>query len=147
MTRFGKLVEREPGAGDLGMDGEKAGAGRGFEQKLARRQLSRKRHQESEAERRRKLLELVAFLGAARMRGQQRRKLRDHRERAGRAAGLLQDAGAVFAQEQDGGGLRSFIGVFPEPGAMLVARLESGRHRLAQQMRVERNSAFKRRKS
>ena len=83
MTRFGKLVQRKPGAGDFGMDGEKAGAGRGFEQKLARRQLSGERHQESEAERRRELLELVAFLGAARMRGQQRRKLPDHRERAG----------------------------------------------------------------
>ena len=146
MTRFGKLVQGKPGACDLGMDGEKAGSGRRFEHKLARRHLSRKRHQESEAQRRRKLLELVAFLGAARMRGQQRRKLPDHRERAGGTAGLFQDAGAVFAQEQDGGGLGGFIGVFPEPGAMLVAGLESGRHRFAQQMRVERNPAFKRSK-
>ena len=52
MTRFGKLVQGKPGACDFGMDGEKAGAGRGFEHKLARRQLSGKRHQEAEAERR-----------------------------------------------------------------------------------------------
>ena len=78
------------------------------------------------------------------MRRQQRRKLPDHRERAGGTAGLFQDAGAVFAQEQDGGGLRGFIGVFPDPCAVLVARLERGRHRLAQQMRIERNPAFKR---
>ena len=30
-ARRGKLVERERGPGDLGMDGEQAGAGRGFE--------------------------------------------------------------------------------------------------------------------
>ena len=107
------------------MDGEKAGAGREVRAELARRQLSRERHQEAEAERRRKLLELVAFLGPARMRGQQRRKLLDHRERAGRAARLFQDAGAVFAEEQDGGGLGGFIGVFPDPCPVLVACLEA----------------------
>ena len=77
------------------------------------------------------------------MGGQQRRKPLDHRESAGGTAGLFQHAGAVFAQEQNGGGLGGFIGVFPEPGAVLVAGLESGRHRFAQQMRIERNPAFK----
>ena len=73
MARFGQLVQGKFGARDLGMDGEKAGSGRRFEHKLAWRHLRRNRHQKSEAERRRKLLKLVAFLGPARMGGQQRR--------------------------------------------------------------------------
>ena len=78
------------------------------------------------------------------MRRQQGRKPLDHGEGAGGTAGLLQDAGAVFAQEQNGSGLRGFVGVFPDPCAVLIARLEGGCHRLAQQMRIERKPAFKR---
>ncbi len=143
MTRFGEFVQGKLRARDPGMDGEKAGSGRGFERKLAGRQLSRNRHQKSKPERRRKLLELVAFFGPARVRGQERRKLLDHRQGAGAAASLFQDAGALFAQEQDGGRFGGFVGVFPDPCAILVARLESGCHRLTQQMGIKWKPAFK----
>ena len=74
---------------------------------------------------------------------QQRRKSLDHGQGAGGTAGLFQHAGTVFAQEQNGGGFGRFVGILPEPGAMLVARLESGRHGIAQEMRIERKPAFK----
>ena len=89
------------------------------------------------------MLEPLAFLRPARMRRQERRKPLEHGKIARRDAGFLQHAMGVFAQEQDGGGFRGLIGVLPDPGAVLIARLKRGGHRLAQQMRVERLAAFK----
>ena len=105
-----------------------------------------KPHEESEAERRRELLELLAFLRPARVRGQKRRNPLDHGESAGGTPGLVQDAGAVFAQEQNSRGFGGFIGVLPEPGTVLIAALEGGGHGLAQKPGVESSAALKRSK-
>ena len=58
---FGEFVECERCSGDLGMDGKKAGARRGFEHKLAGRNLRGEAHQKAKAKRRGELLELARF--------------------------------------------------------------------------------------
>ena len=143
---LGKLVQRKRSAGDFGVDGKKAGACRRLQHGRARRKLRGMDHQKAEAERRRELLEFVTLLAPARVRGQKRRKPFQHGKIARGAVRLAQHAGAVFAQEQNGGGFGRFIGVFPKPGAVRVAGLEGSGHRLAENARVERCAAFERRK-
>ena len=133
----GKLRPRDPR-----MDGEKPRACRRFKDEFVCAKPRRLRHHEADAGRGRELLEFFAFFRPARMGGKQRRDLFDHGERTGGAARLAQDAGTVFAQEQNGGGFGGFISVLPDPGAMLIARLERRRHRSAQKMRIERKPAL-----
>ena len=117
MAGVRELVERERRARVLGMDGKKPGAGRRLEHRLARRDPRGVCHQEPKAQGRGELLELLAFLRAARVRGQKRGKLLQHGKIAGGRARFAEHAGPVFAQEQDGGGLGGFVGVLPSPGA------------------------------
>ena len=70
-ARFGELVEDERCAGKLGEDGEQAGAGRGLQHEIGRRERGREGGDEAERDRRRELLEGLALLGAAGVRGQQ----------------------------------------------------------------------------
>ena len=100
-------------------------------------------HEKAKAERRRELLELVAFLGTPRVGRQQGGEPLQHGEMRGRGAGLFQHARAVFAQEQNGRRFGGFVGILPEPGAVLIASLKRGGHRLAQEPRVERRPSFK----
>ena len=146
MPHFGEFVERQGRPSDFGVNGKKAGARRWFEHKRTRPKLGGMAHRKAQAQRRRKLLELIAFLRTARVRGQERRELFQHAKIAGRASGFLEHAGPVFAQEQKSRGFGGFIGILPKPGAILIAHTERGRHRLAQGPRVERGTPFQRRK-
>ena len=84
---LGKFVEDERRAGHLGEDGEQAGAGRRLQHEIARRERGRDAGDKAERDRRRELLKGLALLGAAGVRGQQRRELAEHGElRGGRDA-------------------------------------------------------------
>ena len=69
----GELVQRDVRAGDLGEDGEKAGAGRGLQHTVGGGHGRGGGSGEAEADRRRELLQGPAFLGAAGLGWQQRR--------------------------------------------------------------------------
>ena len=138
VASFGELVERERGSRDLGMDGKKSGARRRLEHDLSGAHLRGEAQEKAKAERRRELLELVAFLRTPRVRRQQGGEAFQHGKIAGGTGSLLQHARAIFAQEQNGGRFRGFVGVLPQPGAVLIASLKRGGHRFAQEPRVER---------
>ena len=143
MASFGEFVERERGSRDFGMDGKKSGARRRLEHDLSGAHLRGEAQEKAEAKRGRELLELVAFLRAARVRRQQGGEAFQHGKIAGGTGSLLQHALAIFAQEQNGGRFRGFVGVLPQPGAVLIASLKRGGHRFAQEPRVERAPSFK----
>ena len=139
---FGKLVEDERCAGHLGEDGEQAGAGRRLQHEIARRERGREAGDKAERDRRRELLKGLALLGAAGVRGQQRRELAEHGELRGGRDGTRPDGRAEFAQEQHLRGLAGVIGQLPAPRAFGVAAAEGLLHGGAQRVRVDGAAAF-----
>ena len=80
----GEFVQDEAASGEFGEDGEKARAGRRLQHEIGGRDRGGGGGGEAERDRRRELLQRLALFGAARVRGQQRRDLRQHGEKRGR---------------------------------------------------------------
>ena len=137
-ARVGDLVQREPRFGELGEDRQQSGAGRRFEHEVGRGQRGRFGGDKAERDRRRELLEVFGFLGAAGLRrqtsGKPRRASRASRRRAGAGAHGV----AEFAQEQHLRRFERFVGVFPHPRPFGVGAAEGGLHGGTQGAAVER---------
>ena len=139
---LGQLVENERGARDFGEDGEQAGAGRRLEHPVGRGDGGGVGGDQAERDRRRELLERLAFRRTPRMRRQQAADLRQRREPRRRSSGFAEKRMSVFAQEQDGRGLAGVIGRLPVPGAGGVGGAEGGFHRRSQGGGVNALAAF-----
>ena len=124
-ARRREFVERERSATALSVNGEESGAGRGFEDHIARRDGSGMTGDKAEIKRRRELLEGLAFFRAARLGRQERGELREHRELPRRIGTLRADRCGIFAEEKNGGGFTGFIRVFPDPGSFAVGAAEN----------------------
>ena len=137
-ARLGDLVQGEPRLGELGEDRQQTRPGGGFENEVGRSQCSRLGGDEAERNRRRELLELLRFLGPARLRRQPLGHPREHGEhRIGRARAGAHGA-TEFAQKQDLRRLERLVGVLPHPLPCRVGAAEGGLHRGAQRAIVER---------
>jgi hypothetical protein len=90
------------------------------------------------------LLELLAFLGTARVGGRKRGELGHHAEQPRVRSGAGAHGREVAAQEQQQSCLARLIGVLPDPGAFAVGGAESAGHRFAERARIERRAAFER---
>ena len=127
-------------------DDQHAGAGRGLQHGVAGADGGGPERGVGERQRGRELLEPDLVLGALRVRGLQRGDRRQHRQhfpgavRAG--AGPLAHGAPVTLHEQHHGGLRRFVGVLPDPGAVGVARSEGAGHGVAERRGVERPAGF-----
>ena len=139
---FGQFIEDQRAASRLREDGKQAGAGRGFQHTVARRDRSRSQCGKAEWNRRRELLKRLAFLGTARVRRQQRDDFRQHGKPCSRRGGFAEKRLSVFAQEQDCRDLARLIGGFPVPGAGGVGGAERGFHGAAQEGGVDPLAAF-----
>ena len=139
---LGQLVENQAGAARLGLDREQAGPGGGFEHQVARPDRGRDGGDEAQPGRRRELLERLRRLRPARMGGEQRRHLLDHRQRGERRRGFAEDRVPVFAQEQNLRRLAGVVGGLPIPGAIGIGAAERGLHRATQGPRVDGAAAF-----
>ena len=84
----------------------------------------RERGDEAELDGRRELLELLAFLGAARVRRRERGELGQHVEQPRVRSRAGAHAGEVAAQEEQLRGLARLVGVLPDPGAFAVGGAE-----------------------
>ena len=134
----GDLVQGEPRFRQLGEDRQQAGAGGGFEHQVGRGQHGRFGGDKAERDRRRELLEMLGFLGAAGLRRQPPGKAREHLEHRRGRAGAGAHRRAEFAQEQHLRRFERLVGVFPHPGAFGVGAAERGFHGRAQGAAVER---------
>ncbi|CEG10271.1 hypothetical protein BN961_03709 [Afipia felis] len=139
---FGEFVEDKRAAGDLGEDGEQAGAGRWFEHAIGGCDGGRSDRGQAERDRRRELLEGLRLLGAARVGGQKSRDLAEQRNRRSRRPGFAQKRLSVFAEHEDGCGFAGVIGVLPVPGAGSIGRAEGGLHGGAQDRGVDALAAL-----
>ena len=137
-ARLGDLVQGEPRLGELGEDRQEARAGGGFENEVGRGQCSRLGGDEAERDRRRELLELLGFLGPARLRRQPLGKPREHVEHRLTRARARAHGAAEFAQEQHLRRLERLVGVLPHPRPFRVGAAEGGLHRGTQRTAVER---------
>jgi hypothetical protein len=140
--RFSKLIEDERCAGHLGEDGEQAGAGRRLQHEIGGSRRGGEAGDKAERNRRRELLKSLALLGAAGVRGQQRRELAEHGKLRGWCDGTRPDGRAEFAQEQHLRGLAGVIGQLPAPHAFGVAAAERLLHGGAQRVRVNGAARF-----
>ncbi|WP_290688409.1 MULTISPECIES: hypothetical protein [unclassified Haematobacter] len=114
---LGQFVEREAAAGDVGKDCHQAGAGRGLQHDIRRRDRRSGDSREAQRKRRAELLKRLAFLGTPCMGRQQTRDFRQRREtRLGRCC-FAEQCAAEFAQQEDCGDFTCVIGVFPVPEA------------------------------
>jgi hypothetical protein len=103
-------------------------AGGGFQHEVGRGQSSRFGGGEAERDRRRELLEVLGFLGPARLRRQPFGKTREHPEHRGGRARARAHRAAEFAQEQHLRRLERLVSVFPYPRAFRVRAAERGLH-------------------
>jgi hypothetical protein len=88
------------------------------------------------------LLKSLALLGAARVRGQQRRELAEHGEMRGRRDSARPDGRPEFAQEHYLRRLAGVIGQLPAPCAFGVAAAEGLLHGGAKRVRVDGAARF-----
>ena len=116
MPRFGKLVEGERGPGDSAWMASSPVPADGSST-MSPGAILAHGHEKAEAERRRELLELVAFLGTARVGRQQGGKPLQQDEMPPATARLLQHPAPFRRNKWPRFG--GFVGVFPEPGAVL----------------------------
>ena len=136
-ARLGDLVQGEPRLGELGEDRQEARPGGGFQNEVGRSQCSRLGGDEAERDRGRELLELLRFLGPARLRRQPLGQPREHVEHRRRRARAGAHGAAEFAQEQDLRRLERLVGVLPHPRPCRVGAAEGGLHRGTQRAAVE----------
>ena len=134
---IGDLVQRETGAGEFGEDRQQARSGRGFEDEIVRSDRRGFGGGEAQRDRRRELLEAVAFLRAAGLRRQPLAEPVQHLEHRGGGAGAGSHGTAEFAQEQHLRRLGGFVGILPGPGAGRIRGAERRLHRRAQGPAVE----------
>ena len=139
---LGQFVQDERAAGQLGEDGEQAGAGRRLQHEIGGRDRGGGGGGEAERDRRRELLKRLALFGAARVGGEKARDLRQHRQHGGRRSGARAHGGTELAQEQDGRRLAGVVGGLPVPGAVGIGAAEGGLHGGAQDRRVDALAAF-----
>ncbi len=78
----GDLVQDQAAAGELGMDGEEPGAGRGLQHEIGGHDRGGRAGDEAKSDRGGELLESLALLGPARVRRNEGRELRQHGEEA-----------------------------------------------------------------
>ncbi len=138
----GEFVEDQRAAGGRGQDGEQPGSGRWFQHAVGRRDRRRRQRSEAQWQRRRELLERLAFLGSARVRRQQSDDARQHGKPCSRRVGLAEQRLSVFAQKQDRRDFARLIGGLPIPGACGVGGIERAFHRAAQERSVDPLAAF-----
>ena len=135
---LGDLVEGKARFRQLGEDRQHAGAGRRFENDVAGGQRCGLGGGKAERDRRRELLEVLGFLGAAGLRREPPSEAGQHLEhRRGRARARAHRA-AEFAQEQDLGRFEGFVGVLPHPRPFGIRAAERSFHRRTQGAAVER---------
>ena len=139
---LGQFVEDQRTASGLREDRHEAGAGRRFQHHVIRRNRGCRQCGQAERQRRRELLEVLAFLGAAGLRGQQLRDLCQYRSPCSRRRSFTEKCFSVFAQEQRRGDLASLIGQFPVPGTSRIGRAEGSFHRRAQRRGVDALAAL-----
>ena len=146
-ARGGVFVEMEiaPGLGAhraFGHDREHAGAGRGLQHGVARADRGGLERGIGERQRRRELLQADLLLGALRVRRLQRGDRVQHRQHPARpvrsGSGLSAHGTAVTLHEQHGGGFGGLVGVLPDPGAGRVRCAEGLRHRIPEDLGIER---------
>ena len=135
---LGDLVQGNWHLGKLGEDRQQPGAGRRFEHEVGGGQRCRLGGDKAERDRRRELLQLLGFLGAARLRREPPGEAGQHLDHCGRGAGARTHGGAEFAQEHDLRRFERFIGVLPHPGAIGIAGVERSLHRRAHRPAVDR---------
>ena len=133
----------------LGHDGQHAGAGRGFEDDIARADGGCAERGIGEGERGRELLEADLVLGALRVGGLQCGDRGQHGEHPARTvrrgAGLHAHGAPVTLQEQYRGSLGGLVGVLPDPRSLRVARAKGAGHGVADGGGVERAAGFEHR--
>ena len=137
---IGKLVEDQARAGELGMDGEQAGAGGRFQHRVGCRQRRGAGGDMRDRQRRRQLLQGLALGRALGVRRQQRGNPLQHGQPRARA-GLAQGRGEG-AQEEELRDFAGIIGVLPQPMPFGIAAAESGNHGLAQHGGRDRGSGL-----
>ena len=140
-ARVGKLVQNQAAAGELGKNGEQACARRWLQHKIPGHHRRGRRRNMAKADRRRELLEGLAFLRPARVRREESRDLREHRKARSRTA--LAHGRPKFAQEQHLRRLAGLVGGFPIPGALGVRSAERRDHRDAKCFCIDGAAAFK----
>ena len=147
----GDLVEVEGlrGAvaeGAFGHHGEHPGAGARFQHRVAGTDTGGLERRVGQRQGRGELLQADLLLGAARVRGLQRRERRQHGKHlagaVGTGSGAAAHGPAVAAHEQDDRGLGRLVGILPEPGAFGVGRAERARHGVSERSRVEGPAGF-----
>ena len=121
------------------MNGQHPRAGGGLEHDVAGAEPRREARDIGEFQRRRELLQRMAFFRASRLARQQRSDLREHRQDA---RGLLVRAGdhrwTIAAQEQHLRRLERLISVLPTPAPSNVARAKGVLHRRAKADDIDR---------
>ncbi len=113
-----QFVEVQPGARQFGYDCQHACAGRRFQHRVARSDLSRQDRQRRDLGRRRELVERDLFLAARGVGKAQARECRHRRNGFERRILQAGDLIGHFAKVKDLGGFLSVIGVFPRPQAL-----------------------------
>ena len=133
----------------LGHDGQHAGAGRGFEDDIARADGGGAERGIGEGERGRELLEADLVLGALRVGGLQCGDRGQHGEHMAGAlrpgAGLSAHGAPVTLHEQHRGSLGGLVGVLPDPAAVGIAGAEGPGHGVADGGGVKRPAGFEHR--
>ncbi|MBB4020094.1 hypothetical protein GGR16_005158 [Chelatococcus caeni] len=142
-AHLAELVEHEGGAGDLGEDGEQAGAGRRLQHTVGRCDGGGICRDQAERDRGGELLEGLSFLGAARVRRKEAGDFRQSGKASSRRRGFTEKRRSVLAQEEDGCGLAGLVCRFPVPSAGGVGCAEGAFHRGAQRGGVDALAAFK----
>ena len=129
----GELVQHQGAMGPsaesaFGEYGQHAGAGGGFQDDVARADRGCGQCRECKRQRGGELLQLDLVLGTPRVRGLQGGDLPQHGKNPARSlgaiAGPFENGRTVLPDEQDNGGFRRLVGVFPDPGAGVVAGTE-----------------------
>ena len=127
---IGKLVEDQARAGELGMDGEQAGAGGRFQHRVGGRQRRGAGGDMRDRQRRRQLLQGLALGRALGVGRQQRGNPLQHGQPCARP-GVAQGRGEG-AQEEELRDFAGIVGVLPQPMPFGIAAAEGGDHGLAQ---------------
>ncbi|MER8929480.1 hypothetical protein [Mesorhizobium sp. M0859] len=116
----------------LGMNGKKAGAGRGFENEVARCDRRGVRCDEGQRQGRGELLHGLTLVGAPCVGRNEFRDALHHRQRCLRRGGPGQDRRAEPAQKQHLGDFERLIGVLPDPEPLRIAAAKTCHHEGAQ---------------
>jgi hypothetical protein len=141
-ANIGQLIQYEPAACELREDREQPGPRRGLKRDIGRSDRGRRGGSKGKLDRRGELLQCLALLGSACMRGQKSSHLDQHLQCARRGRGLGADSWTELAEEQDGRGLAGVVGCLPVPGTGRIGAAEGALHGIAQCDRVDTLAAL-----